>query len=133
MKAYKNKTIIPPIELCRDDGTVVDTVQVLTDYIVLRNRLMADLGKLEQAKQRGANEQDLGEIGLKLIADMYGDDGLDKLLKFYENDYTAMLQTVSEHIAFEVKPALERIADERVKAAKKAGKVSWKKGLFNRK
>lgn len=132
MKAYKRKSTIPPIELCKDDGTVVNTVHVLTDYISLRNRLMADIGKLEQAKQSGAGEQEIGELGLKLVADMYGDDGLKKLLEFYDNDYTAMLQTVSEHIAFEVKPALEHIASERVKEVKKAAKKAGKKGLFNR-
>lgn len=124
MKAYKNKYTIEPIELCNDDGSVAATVHALTDYISMRNRLVADLGKLQRAQEDHTDDETVGRLIMTLIADLYGDDGASKMVEYYEGDESAMVNVVMQHIYADVQPALERIAAERVQLAKKARKKS---------
>ena len=121
MKARRNQYTIVPLELCDDNDNVVVTVPVRTDYIAMRNRLMESLGTLQKLTENGASDEEIGAAVLELIKGLYGEDGGLKIVEFLGGDYTARVAVVTAHIYEDIKPALDRILEEKRRQAKAYG------------
>lgn len=121
MKARRNQYTIVPLELCDDNDNVVVTVPVRTDYIAMRNRLMESLGTLQKLTENGASDEDIGAAVLELIKGLYGEDDGLRIVEFFGGDYTALVAVVTAHIYEDIKPALDRILEEKRRQAKAYG------------
>lgn len=118
MKAYKNTFTIVPLELCDDNDKVVDTIQVRSDYIAMRNRILSSLGNLQKLSEESATDEELGNAVLDLIKGIYGEDGGARLVAFFENNYTALITVVTSHIYEDILPSINRLLEEKRKQAK---------------
>lgn len=121
MKVKRNQYAILPLELCDDNDNVVERIQVRTDYMAMRSRLMESLGTLQQLTKTGADDEKIGSAVLELIKGIYGEDGGLKIVNFFENDYTALVTVATAHIYEDILPSLNRILDEKRRQAKAYG------------
>ena len=80
-----------------------------------------------QADKTDAKAQRYGESVIALMRLVFGDDGAEKLIDFYANDYTEMLLDVFPFIADRIEPQVNAATDERVKQLKKAAGIVGKR------
>lgn len=127
MKAKKNQFTIIPLELCDDNDNVVEVIQVRSDYISMRNRLLESLGRLQKLSEANASDDELGNAVLDLMGGIYGEDGTKRIVTFFENNYTAHITVVTSHIYEDILPALNRLLEEKHKQAKAYGQYKGKR------
>ena len=122
MKARRNQYQIEPLMLCDENDNVVETINVRSDYIAMRNRLLASLGDIQKLSEDHATDEAIGGAVLELMKGLYGEDGAVKIVEFFEGNYTEMITTVTQHIYEDILPAVNRLLDERRKQAKAYGR-----------
>lgn len=122
MKARRNQYKIEPLMLCDDNDNVVETINVRSDYIAMRNRLLASLGDIQKLSEDHATDEAIGGVVLELMKGLYGEEGAVKILEFFEGNYTEMITIVTQHIYEDILPAVNRLLDERRKQAKAYGR-----------
>ena len=122
MKARRNQYKIEPLMLCDENDNVIETINVRSDYIAMRNRLLASLGDIQKLSEDHATDEAIGGAVLELMKGLYGEDGAVKVVEFFEGNYTEMITTVTQHIYEDILPAVNRLLDERRKQAKAYGR-----------
>lgn len=122
MKARRNQYKIEPLMLCDENDNVIETINVRSDYIAMRNRLLASLGDIQKLSEDHATDEAVGGAVLELMNGLYGEDGAVKIVEFFEGNYTEMITTVTQHIYEDILPAVNRLLDERRKQAKAYGR-----------
>ncbi len=122
MKARRNQYKIEPLMLCDENDNVVETINVRSDYIAMRNRLLASLGEIQKLSEDHATDEAIGGTVLELMKGIYGEEGAVKILEFFEGNYTEMITIVTQHIYEDILPAVNRLLDERRKQAKAYGR-----------
>jgi hypothetical protein len=122
MKARRNQYKIEPLMLCDENDNVVETINVRSDYIAMRNRLLASLGDIQKLSEDHATDEAIGGAVLELMKGLYGEDGAVKIVEYFEGNYTEMITTVTQHIYEDILPAVNRLLDERRKQAKAYGR-----------
>lgn len=122
MKARRNQYKIEPLMLCDENDNVIETINVRSDYIAMRNRLLASLGDIQKLSEDHATDEAVGGAVLELMKGLYGEDGAVKIVEFFEGNYTEMITTVTQHIYEDILPAVNRLLDERRKQAKAYGR-----------
>ncbi len=122
MKARRNQYKIEPLMLCDENDNVVETINVRSDYIAMRNRLLASLGEIQKLSEDHATDEVIGGTVLELMKGLYGEEGAVKILEFFEGNYTEMITIVTQHIYEDILPAVNRLLDERRKQAKAYGR-----------
>lgn len=122
MKARRNQYKIEPLMLCDENDNVIETINVRSDYIAMRNRLLASLGDIQKLSEDHATDEAIGGAVLELMKGLYGEDGAGKVVEFFEGNYTEMITTVTQHIYEDILPAVNRLLDERRKQAKAYGR-----------
>ena len=121
MKAKRNQYKIKPLMLCDENDNVVETINVRSDYIAMRNRLRASLGDIQKLSEDHATDEAIGAV-LELMKGLYSEEGAVKILEFFEGNYTEMITIVTQHIYEDILPAVNRLLDERRKQAKAYGR-----------
>ena len=122
MKARRNQYKIEPLMLCDENDNVVETINVRSDYIAMRNRLLASLGDIQKLSEDHATDEMIGGAVLELMKGLYGEDGAVKVVEFFDGNYTEMITIVTQHIYEDILPAVNRLLDERRKQAKAYGR-----------
>ena len=122
MKARRNQYKIEPLMLCDENDNVIETINVRSDYIAMRNRLLASLGEIQKLSEDHATDEVIGGVVLELMKGLYGEEGAVKILEFFEGNYTEMITIVTQHIYEDILPAVNRLLDERRKQAKAYGR-----------
>jgi hypothetical protein len=122
MKARRNQYKIEPLMLCDENDNVIETINVRSDYIAMRNRLLASLGDIQKLSEDHATDEAIGGAVLELMKGLYGEDGAVKIVEYFEGNYTEMITTVTQHIYEDILPAVNRLLDERRKQAKAYGR-----------
>lgn len=122
MKARRNQYKIEPLMLCDENDNVIETINVRSDYIAMRNRLLASLGDIQKLSEDHATDEAIGGTVLELMKGIYGEDGAVKVVEFFEGNYTEMITIVTQHIYEDILPAVNRLLDERRKQAKAYGR-----------
>lgn len=122
MKARRNQYKIEPLMLCDENDNVIETINVRSDYIAMRNRLLASLGDIQKLSEDHATDEAIGGAVLELMKGLYGEDGAVKIVEFFEGNYTEMITTVTQHIYEDILPTVNRLLDERRKQAKAYGR-----------
>jgi hypothetical protein len=122
MKAKRNQYKIEPLMLCDENDNVIETINVRSDYIAMRNRLLASLGDIQKLSEDHATDEAIGGAVLELMKGLYGEEGAVKIVEFFEGNYTEMITTVTQHIYEDILPAVNRLLDERRKQAKAYGR-----------
>lgn len=122
MKARRNQYKIEPLMLCDENNNVIETINVRSDYIAMRNRLLASLGDIQKLSEDHATDEAIGGTVLELMKGIYGEDGAVKVVEFFEGNYTEMITIVTQHIYEDILPAVNRLLDERRKQAKAYGR-----------
>lgn len=88
---------------------------------------LADAQKAASDNKSEANAQRFGESVVALMRLVFGDDGAEKIIDFYENDYTEMLLDVFPFIADCIVPKVNAATADRVKQLKKAAGLIGKR------
>lgn len=122
MKARRNQYKIEPLMLCDENDNVIETINVRSDYIAMRNRLLASLGDIQKLSEDHATDEMIGGAVLELMKGLYGEDGAVKVVEFFDGNYTEMITIVTQHIYEDILPAVNRLLDERRKQAKAYGR-----------
>lgn len=122
MKARRNQYKIEPLMLCDENDNVIETIKVRSDYIAMRNRLLASLGDIQKLSEDHATDEAIGGTVLELMKGLYGEEGAVKIVEFFEGNYTEMITTVTQHIYEDILPTVNRLLDERRKQAKAYGR-----------
>ena len=122
MKARRNQYKIEPLMLCDENDNVIETINVRSDYIAIRNRLLASLGDIQKLSEDHATDEMIGGAVLELMKGLYGEDGAVKVVEFFDGNYTEMITIVTQHIYEDILPAVNRLLDERRKQAKAYGR-----------
>ena len=122
MKARRNQYKIEPLMLCDENDNVIETINVRSDYIAMRNRLRASLGDIQKLSEDHATDEAIGGAVLELMKGLYGEDGAVKVVEFFDGNYTEMITIVTQHIYEDILPAVNRLLDERRKQAKAYGR-----------
>jgi hypothetical protein len=122
MKARRNQYKIEPLMLCDENDNVIETINVRSDYIAMRNRLLASLGDIQKLSEDHATDEAIGGAVLELMKGLYGEEGAVKIVEYFEGNYTEMITTVTQHIYEDILPAVNRLLDERRKQAKAYGR-----------
>ena len=122
MKARRNQYKIEPLMLCDENDNVIETINVRSDYIAMRNRLLASLGDIQKLSEDHATDEAIGGAVLELMKGLYGEDGAVKVVEFFDGNYTEMITIVTQHIYEDILPAVNRLLDERRKQAKAYGR-----------
>lgn len=73
------------------------------------------------------NAQRYGDAAIALMRLVFGDDGAEKIIDFYDTDYTEMLLDVLPFLADCIVPAVNAATEERVKQLKKAAGLVGKR------
>ena len=88
---------------------------------------LADAQKTASNDNSEANTQRFGEAVVALMRLVFGDDGAEKILDFYEKDYTEMLLDVFPFIADCIVPKVNAATKDRVTQLKKAAGLIGKR------
>ncbi|MBO7206011.1 MAG: hypothetical protein J6W10_00180, partial [Kiritimatiellae bacterium] len=91
MKARRNQYKIEPLMLCDENDNVIETINVRSDYIAMRNRLLASLGDIQKLSEDHATDEVIGGTVLELMKGLYGEDGAVKVVEFFDGNYTEMI------------------------------------------
>lgn len=112
----KAKEVDEILELVDNNDKVVDSIPVhinVNDMAMSINKARNDIIRAQE-KFNNASDDDieelktqLGEAVLALFRLIFGEDGTERICKFYESNYTTMMNYVFPFIAEVVLPALE--------------------------
>lgn len=126
------------LQLCHDDGSVeIVPIDLNVDEITARvNKAYDALGMAQNALQKEPNSPQLVEAyGNAIVAVfrvIFGDEGTEKILAFYENCYSEMLLDLFPIINNEIMPKIRAASEARkqqlvdaARLAKKGNKRGW--------
>lgn len=129
-KVQRKQTIKDELIICGSNGNVDISLPVnlsVDDVIHQYNRLRSILGEAQAELQKDPeSEECLAKYGYTVVAFfelIFGAEGVQKLLDYYENKYTEMLEDVAPFIVDVIQPQMSAAMRER---AKKFQKISRK-------
>lgn len=129
-KVQRKQTIKDELVICGSNGSIELSLPVnlsVDDVIRQYNRLRSILGEAQAELQKDPkSEECLAKYGYTVVAFfelIFGTDGVKKLLDYYENKYTEMLEDVAPFIVDVIQPQMSAAMKER---AKKFQKISRK-------
>lgn len=121
------------LQLCHADGTVACILEVDLNVDEIANRVnkaYETLGMAQNALQKAPTDpktmEAYGQAVAAVFAVIFGEDGAQKILEFYENNYTEMLLDIFPFINDEIMPKIKEASEQRrtqlVDAARKMKK-----------
>lgn len=121
------------LQLCHADGTVACVLEVDLNVDEIANRVnkaYETLGMAQNELQKAPNDpramETYGKAVCAVFDVIFGEDGTQKLMEFYENHYTEMLLDVFPFINDEIMPKIKEASELRrkqlVEAARKMRK-----------
>ena len=135
----KNKHIREELELLSIDGTEKMTVTVDLDIDQIAARMSKSyemMGMLQNELKKDPKNQTtmeaFGQAVLEIFKIIFGDDQAEKILKFYEDDYTEMLVDLFPFINDQIMPKIKEASRLRREQLEAAANVSRRETLFGR-
>lgn len=115
------------IENSRGEEALRLPVRLYVDDVLAQyNRLRLMLGEAQyEAQEDPTNEIAVNKLGLTVVALfelIFGADGGQKLLDYYENRYTEMLEDVAPFVSEVINPQMQAAMMERAKRFRKLAK-----------
>lgn len=111
-----------------EQDLVLEVSLHVDDIVGQYNRLRAMMGEAQAKLQKDpTNEESLAAYGytvMALFSLVFGEDGASKLLDYYGNRYTEMLEDVAPFIVDRIQPQMQEAMKERAKKFRRmAGKI----------
>lgn len=127
-KITKTKKLIDQLELV--DGDKKELVEVTIDLNVenIKRYRVLQIKAIELQKQHSINSEpdkeaeilsQVGECIIEIFVLLFGKKATDKILKFYENDYTQMFYDICPYIEDVIVPEIKKIIKNRTQQIKK--------------
>lgn len=121
------------LQLCNADGSEALTLEVDLNVDEITNRVNKaydSLGMAQIALQKAPTDpktmEEYGKAVMAVLGVIFGEDGAQKLLAFYENHYSEMLLDIFPFINDEIMPKIEEASAARraqlVEAARRVKK-----------
>ena len=137
-QVQRKKRIKEELQLVNADGTVSDTITVdlNVDEIAARvSKSYETLGMAQNALQADQYNEKLveayGNAVVAVFTVIFGEDGCNKILNFYESNYTEMpldlFPFINDVIMPKIREASESRKQQLVNAAKATNKHGWRK------
>ena len=131
------------LQLCHADGTVALTADVDLNVDMIANRVskayetlgIAQLA-LQEAPNDGAAMEAYGNAVISVFNVIFGEENTQKIVEFYENNWTEMLLDLFPFINNEIMPKIREASADRkaqlLEAAKevKKGNRAQRRGMF---
>ena len=121
------------LQLCRADGSIAESiiVDLNVDEITARvNKAYEALGMAQDALQKDPkSEKTIEAYGAAVVAVfrvIFGDEGTDKIIAFYEGNYTEMLLDIFPFLNEEIMPKIREASKARKKQLIDAARLAKK-------
>lgn len=128
-KIQRKQTIKDELVICGRTGEEELVLQVnlrVDDVIAQYNRLRCLLGEAQMELQKDPNDEvclaKYGYTVLALFEVVFGSEGAQKLVDYYENRYTEMLEDVAPFIVDRIQPQMSAAMKERAAKFQKIAK-----------
>lgn len=139
-KVTRKNRIKEELQLCRADDSIAESiiVDLNVDEITARvNKAYEALGMAQDALQKDPNsEKTIEAYGAAVVAVfrvIFGDEGTDKIIAFYEGNYTEMLLDIFPFLNDEIMPKIREASEARkqqlIDAARLAKKGNHRVGF----
>lgn len=134
----RSQKISEVLELVRPDGTVAESLAVEIDIEKIARQYRQkelEILKAQQLVQKGSTEESLDVLGQavkSLFGLVFGEGNTQKLLDFYEHNYTEMALEISPFIADVIAPAIQKSVEEKKQQVEERYKIKNKKRLIGR-
>lgn len=116
-------SIVDTLALERRDGTVEKININLRITPDIASKFRKEQLRLIELQKQGANNPEtiekIGEVIVNIMDLIFGEDGRDKIITFFDGDYTAMMLDIFPYIQNVVIPALQNQAAEMRKKFKR--------------
>lgn len=121
------------LQLCRADGSIAESiiVDLNVDEITARvNKAYEALGMAQDALQKDPKSPEVAEAyGNAVVAVfhiIFGEEGTDKIIAFYEGNYTEMLLDIFPFLNDEIMPKIREASEARKKQLIDAARLAKK-------
>lgn len=133
-QVQRKNRIKEELQLVNADGTVADTITVdlNVDEIAARvSKSYETLGMAQNALQGDPHSEKLleayGNAVVAVFTVIFGEDGCNKILNFYENNYTEMLLDLFPFINDVIMPKIREASEARKQQLVNAAKMTKNK------
>lgn len=133
-QVQRKNRIKEELQLVNADGTVADiiTVDLNVDEIAARvSKSYETLGMAQNALQEDPHSEKLleayGNAVVAVFTVIFGEDGCNKILNFYENNYTEMLLDLFPFINDVIMPKIREASEARKQQLVNAAKMTKNK------
>ena len=127
----RKKKLVDTLELKNEDGStfailniVLDVDRIMTEYNRARNDVIRAQQKIKADPQNPEILNEYGKAIVSVLDVLFGTENTKKLLEFYENKYSELLEMIFPYISNEIEPRMREIVND---------KVAKMKAQFNRK
>lgn len=127
----RKKKLVDTLELKNEDGSTfailnidLDVDRIMTEYNRARNDVIRAQQKIKADPQNPEILNEYGKAIVSVLDVLFGTENTKKLLEFYENKYSELLEMIFPYISNEIEPRMREIVND---------KVAKMKAQFNRK
>ena len=127
----RKKKLVDTLELKNEDGSTfailnidLDVDRVMAEYNRARNDVIRVQQKIKTDPQNPEILNEYGQAIISVLDVLFGTENTKKLLEFYENKYSELLEMIFPYISNEIEPRMREIVND---------KVAKMKAQFNRK
>lgn len=127
----RKKKLVDTLELKNEDGSTfailnidLDVDRIMAEYNRARNDVIRAQQKIKADPQNPEILNEYGKAIVSVLDVLFGAENTKKLLEFYENKYSELLEMIFPYISNEIEPRMREIVND---------KVAKMKAQFNRK
>lgn len=127
----RKKKLVDTLELKNEDGSTfailnidLDVDRIMAEYNRARNDVIRAQQKIKTDPQNPEILNEYGQAIISVLDVLFGTENTKKLLEFYENKYSELLEMIFPYISNEIEPRMREIVND---------KVEKMKAQFNRK
>lgn len=127
----RKKKLVDTLELKNEDGSTfailnidLDVDRIMAEYNRARNDVIRAQQKIKTDPQNPEILNEYGQAIISVLDVLFGTENTKKLLEFYENKYSELLEMIFPYISNEIEPRMREIVND---------KVAKMKAQFNRK
>lgn len=134
-QVMRKNRIVEELQLCHNDGSVAASIQVDLNVDTIASRVQKTydaLGAAQAAIEKDPESPKLleayGDAIVAVFRVIFGDDGTDKILAYYEDNYTEMLLDIFPFINGEIMPKIRDASEARKQQLIEAARMVKKGG-----
>lgn len=117
----RKKKLVDTLELKNENGSTfailnidLDVDRIMAEYNRARNDVIRTQQKIKDDPQNPEILNEYGKAIVSVLDVLFGTENTKKLLEFYENKYSELLEMIFPYIANEIEPRMREIVNDKV-------------------